>query len=177
MTTNILKILLGLIFLISMTQFSIDLSLKEVNIPITGQSLAVLLVAGLLGAKIGSLTIALYLILGGFGLPVFANGGSGWETFGKGSGGFLYGFLIAGGLIGWLSNQWGIAKFGKNIGLMTIGTVLILVFGVGHLTAKYGLEKALEYGFYPFWPGAVIKIILGGLMLSLWHKMSNKIKG
>jgi len=142
MTTNILKILLGLIFLISMTQFSIDLSLKEVNIPITGQSLAVLLVAGLLGAKIGSLTIALYLILGGFGLPVFANGGSGWETFGKGSGGFLYGFLIAGGLIGWLSNQWGIAKFGKNIGLMTIGTVLILVFGVGHLTAKYGLEKA-----------------------------------
>ena len=176
MKDNILKIILGLIFLISLTQFSIDLSLKQVNIPITGQSLAVLVVAGILGAKWGRLTIGLYLILGGFGLPIFANSGSGWEVFGKGSGGFLYGFLIVGAIVGWLSNQWGIAKFGRNIGLMTIGTALILVFGVGHLTVKYGLEKALEYGFYPFWPGAIIKIIVGAIILTLWYRMSNKIK-
>jgi len=175
MSTIFLKISLGLIFLIAMTQFTLDLSYQEVAIPITGQSLGVLVVASLLGARLGGLTIALYLILGGIGLPVFAKGASGWETFSKGSGGFLYGFLIAGLLIGWLAKRWGIANFFKNIGMMTIGTVVILLFGVGHLTAKYGLGKALEYGFYPFWLGAIIKIIAGALILSLWYQFSNKL--
>jgi len=121
------KIFLGLIFLIAMTQFTLDLSYEEVSIPVTGQSLAVLVVASLLGLRMGSLTIALYLILGGIGLPVFAKGASGWETFSKGSGGFLYGFLIAGFLIGWITERWGIASFFKNIGMMTIGTVVIFI--------------------------------------------------
>lgn len=175
MPTIFFKICLGLIFLIAMTQFSIDLSYQEVAIPITGQSLAVLVVAALSGVRIGSLTIALYLLLGGIGLPIFANSGSGWETFLKGSGGFLYGFLVAGTLTGWLAKQWGIAKLLKNIGVMTIGTIVILLFGIGHLSLKYGLEKALEYGFYPFWPGAIIKIIIGAIILSVWHRFSSKI--
>lgn len=174
MPTIFFKIILGLVFLMAMTQFTIDLSYQEVAIPITGQSLAVLVVAALSGARIGSLTIALYLILGGIGLPVFANGASGWETFAKGSGGFLYGFLVAGYLTGWLTERWGIENFLKNIAIMTLGTAIILLFGVGHLTAKYGLGKALEYGFYPFWPGAVIKVIAGALILSIWYRFSSK---
>lgn len=176
MPTIFFKIFLGLVFLIGMTQFTLDLSYQEVAIPITGQSLAVLVVAALSGARIGSLTILLYLLLGGIGLPVFANGASGWETFGKGSGGFLYGFLVAGGLTGWMAERWGIEIFLKNTGVMAIGTVVILLFGVGHLTVKYGLEKALEYGFYPFWPGAIIKVIAGAVILSVWYQFSRKIK-
>ncbi len=175
MSTIFLKISLGLFFLIAMTQFTLDLSYQEVAIPVTGQSLGVLVIASLLGTRLGGLTIALYLMLGGIGLPVFAKGASGWETFSKGSGGFLYGFLIAGLLIGWLAERWGIANFLKNISMMTIGTVVILLFGVGHLTAKYGLEKALEYGFYPFWPGAIIKVIAGALILLIWYHFSNKL--
>ncbi len=174
MPTIFFKIFLGLIFLIALTQLTLNLSYQEVAIPITGQSLAVLVVTALLGARKGSLTISLYLLLGGIGLPVFANGGSGWEIFTKGSGGFLYGFLIAGGLTGWLAERWGIAHFLKNIGMMGIGTGVILLFGVGHLTAKYGLEKALEYGFFPFWPGAIIKIIAGAVILSICHAIINK---
>lgn len=172
MATIFLKIFLGVVFLIAMTQFTFDLSYQEVAIPITGQSLAVLVVAALLGVRKGSSAIVIYLLLGGIGLPVFANGASGWETFGKGSGGFLYGFLVAGCLTGWLAERWGIAKFVKNTGLMAIGTAIILLFGVGHLTAKYGLEKALEYGFYPFWPGAIIKMMAGAVILSLWNYLS-----
>lgn len=175
MPTIFLKVCVGLIFLIAMTQFSIDLSYQEIAIPITGQSLAVLVVAALSGIRIGSLTILIYLLLGGIGLPVFANGGSGWETFLKGSGGFLYGFLIAGVLTGWLAERWGIANLSKNIGIMSIGTVVILLFGIGHLSLKYGLEKALEYGFYPFWPGAIIKVVIGAIILSIWHPFSSKV--
>lgn len=175
MATIFLKICIGLIFLIAMTQFSIDISYQEVAIPITGQSLAVLVVAALSGARIGSLIIALYLLLGGIGLPVFANSGSGWETFLKGSGGFLYGFLVAGALIGWWAERWGIANLLKNIGMMTIGTMVILLFGIGHLSLKYGLEKALEYGFYPFWPGAIIKVLIGAIIVSVWHRFSSKV--
>ncbi len=169
MATNFFKIISGTVFIIAFTQLSMDLSLGEVSIPVTGQSLAVLTVAALLGIRNGLLAILLYLIAGGLGLPVFANGASGWEIFGKGSGGFLYGFLVAGGLTGWLAERWGIAGFFRNIGMMTIGTALILLFGVGHLTFKYGLEKALEYGFYPFWPGAIVKIIIGAMVLSIWN--------
>jgi len=173
---NFLKIILGTIFIIGLTQLALDLSFKEIPIPITGQSLAVLTVAVLLGFRNGSLAIGLYLLLGAIGLPVFANGAAGWETFGKGSGGFLYGFLVAGSLTGWLAERWGIAKFSKNLLLMGVGTALIILFGVGHLSAMYGLEKALEYGFYPFWPGAIVKIILGAVVLSGWHYFIEKNK-
>ncbi len=170
MPTIILKTFFGFVFLTAMTQFTIDLSYQEVAIPITGQSLGALVIACLLGAKVGGLTILLYLLLGGMGLPVFANGGSGWEVFTKGSGGFLYGFLIAGCLTGWLSERWGISNFLKNIAMMGIGTAIILLFGIGHLTGKYGIGKALEYGFYPFWPGAIIKVVIGAILLSIWHQ-------
>ena len=175
MPTIILKIFLGFVFLTAMAQFTIALSYQEVAIPITGQSLGVLVIACLLGAKNGGLTILLYLLIGGMGLPVFANGGSGWEVFTKSSGGFLYGFLVAGYLTGWLSERWGIGGFMKNVTMMAIGTAIILLFGIGHLTGKYGVEKALEYGFYPFWPGAIIKIGLGAILVSIWHRFFSKI--
>ena len=44
---------------------------------------------------------------------------------------------------------------------------MIIAFGVGHLTYLYGFEKALEYGFYPFWQGAVVKIFLGAIIVFL----------
>ena len=48
---------------------------------------------------------------------------------------------------------------------MAIGTALILICGIAQLTFLYGLDKALEYGFWPFWPGALVKIILGAVII------------
>ena len=48
---------------------------------------------------------------------------------------------------------------------MATGTALILICGIAQLTYLYGLEKALEYGFWPFWPGALVKIILGAVII------------
>ena len=156
---------LGLLLICLGAMVSIDLPWKGGGIPITGQSLAVLVVGFVLGRKLGLLVIAIYLIAGLAGLPVFAKGASGIDTLMGGSGGFLYGFLVGGYVCGALQENGFGASFAKSLIAMTIGTALILTCGIAQLTYLYGFEKALDYGFIPFWPGAIVKIILGALII------------
>ena len=162
---DILMVGLGLLLIYSGAMVSIDLPWKDSGIPITGQSLAVLVVGFVLGRKRGLLIIAIYLIMGLAGLPVFANGASGIDTLVGGSGGFLYGFLVGGYVCGALQeNDFGVS-FAGCLTAMGIGTALVLICGIAQLTHLYGLDKALEYGFWPFWPGAIMKIILGAAIV------------
>ena len=152
-----------------MAGLRIDLPWHELNIAITGQSLAVLVVAYLLGRKLGVLAILLYLLLGILGAPIFAKGASGFAVLLKGSGGFLYGFIPA----AWVLGKCGELEIGRNIfkGVlaMALGTLIILFFGVVHLSVLYDVEKALRLGCYPFIPGALVKIAIGALAIYLWH--------
>ena len=161
---------LGLLLVCLGAMVSIDLPWKGGGIPITGQSLAVLVVGFVLGRKRALFAIALYLILGVMGFPVFAKGASGIDTLMGGSGGFLYGFLIGGYVCGALQENGFGASFAESLMAMTIGTVLILTCGIAQLTYLYGFEKALDYGFIPFWPGAIVKIILGALIIYIIPK-------
>jgi biotin transport system substrate-specific component len=156
---------LGLLLVCLGAMVSIDLPWKDGGIPITGQSLAVLVAGFVLGRNRGLLVIAIYLIAGLAGLPVFARGASGIDTLMGGSGGFLYGFLVGGYVCGALQENGFGDSFAKCLIAMTIGTALILVCGIAQLTYLYGLDKALEYGFWPFWPGAIVKIILGAVIV------------
>ena len=56
-------------------------------------------------------------------------------------------------------------NFLKYLNLMTLGTLILLFFGVTRLAFKFGVRNALEYGFYPFWTGAVIKILVGAIVV------------
>lgn len=156
---------LGLLLICLGAMVSIALPWKGGGIPITGQSLAVLVVGFVLGRKRGLLVIAIYLIAGLAGLPVFAKGASGIDTLLGGSGGFLYGFLVGGYVCGALQENGFGDSFAEGLIVMAIGTALILICGIAQLTYLYGLEKALEYGFWPFWPGALVKIILGAVII------------
>ena len=162
---DILIVGLGLLLICLGAMVSIDLPWKDGGIPITGQSLAVLVVGFVLGRKRGLLVIAIYLITGLVGLPVFAKGASGIDTLMGGSGGFLYGFLVGGYVCGALQENGFGDSFTEGLIVMAIGTALILICGIAQLTFLYGLEKALEYGFWPFWPGALVKIILGAVII------------
>jgi biotin transport system substrate-specific component len=162
---DILMASLGLLLICLGAMVSIDLPWKGGGIPITGQSLAVLVVGFVLGRKRALFAIALYLILGVMGFPVFAKGASGIDTLMGGSGGFLYGFLIGGYVCGALQENGFGASFAESLIAMTIGTALILTCGIAQLTYLYGFEKALDYGLIPFWPGAIVKIILGALII------------
>ncbi len=162
---NTLMIGLGVLVISFGAMVAINFQWNESEIPITGQSLAVLVVGFVLGRKRGVLAISIYLILGLVGLPIFANGASGVESFTGGSGGFLYGFILGGYVSGVLQEEGYGRRFLHCLVAMTIGTVIILVFGIAHLTYLYGFEKALQYGFFPFWPGAIVKIILGAVII------------
>ena len=156
---------LGVLVICLGAMIAFNLPLNGSDIPITGQSLAVLVIGFVLGRKRALFAIALYLILGVMGFPVFAKGASGIDTLIGGSGGFLYGFLVGGYVCGALQEKGFGDSFAECLTAMTIGTALILVCGLAQLTYLYGLDKALEYGFWPFWPGAIMKIILGAVIV------------
>ena len=156
---------LGVLVICLGAMIAFNLPLNGSDIPITGQSLAVLVIGFVLGRKRALFAIALYLILGVMGFPVFAKGASGIDTLIGGSGGFLYGFLVGGYVCGALQENGFGDSFAECLTAMTIGTGLILVCGIAQLTYLYGLDKALEYGFWPFWPGAIMKIILGAVIV------------
>ncbi len=160
---SILYTFLSVAIISIFAQIAYDVPWSETTIPISGQTFAVLVVGMLLGRNWGSLAVVIYLLIGGLGLPVFADGGYGWESFTKGTGGFLIGFAVATFIIGYLAEKgWG-QTFGKCLLAMLIGTLIIMAFGLAYLAYLYGSRKALEYGFYPFIPGAILKILLGAL--------------
>jgi len=165
------KILFSVLFIALFAQISINVPIGESDIPITGQTFAVLLVAYFFKCSIGTLAVFSYVLLGAIGLPIFANGTSGIDTLTGASGGFLTGFIFSAYVVGYLGEKdWSISFF-KSLLAMTIGTTIILLFGIGRLAFMYGVDKALEYGFYPFWKGAIFKILLGATILPLYHRL------
>ncbi len=128
-------------------------------VPIVLQNLFVMLAGLLLGSRWGFISIAVYLLAGAVGLPVFAGGTGGIGKFIGPTGGYLAGFAIAAFLIGTISEK------GKNsiitdIIAMIIGTVVIYAVGITWLKVVTGMDfiKALNVGMLPFIPGDLIKI-------------------
>jgi biotin transport system substrate-specific component len=161
---HVLLALTGALIVAVFAQVNIDL---PGGIPISGQSFAVLLTAIILGRLWGTISILFYVLMGVSGLPVFADGASGIVVLTSGSGGFIIGFLFAAFVTGWLGDIEWKKSFWKSLFAMTIGTIIILVFGVGKLTYDYTFFQALEWGFHPFLWGAIIKIILGATVAYL----------
>lgn len=167
------KIILSILFIAFFAQISIKVPVGESDIPITGQTFAVLLVAYFYQRKIGTIAIFSYVLLGTIGFPIFADGKSGWEVLTGGSGGFLFGFIISAYIVGFLGEKDWPKSFPKSLLAMTLGTLIILFFGISRLAIIYGFDKAMAYGFYPFWKGAIFKIILGASILPLYHRLKS----
>lgn len=165
------KTIVALLLLIASAYVSVTLPISEKGIPFTAQSLVVFYLAGMLLPSRTFVVIAGYLILGIIGLPVFADGGSGWSKIVGASGGFLYGFLFSGMFIAMALWKERLHSLGHIMIIMILGTVVLFVFGIGHLSYKFGFEKALEYGFHPFWKMALVKAILASLMV-FWSNRS-----
>jgi biotin transport system substrate-specific component len=148
-------------------------------IPITGQTLSVLVVGGALGLRRGALSVLLYLLLGLF-LPVYAGQTHGLQNIvGVGShgvvlglrGGYLVGFLFAGAIVGWLAELGWDRHIGGAIGAMIIGEVAIYAIGVPWLAYAAGLtpDVAIQKGFMPFVVGDAIKLaIAAGIFPFAW---------
>ncbi len=147
----------------------ISISLWFTPVPITGQTLGVLLVGAALGSRRGALAIVLYLIEGGFGLPFFAGGGSGWVAFSGPTGGYLIGFVVAAYVVGWMAERGWDRRFWTAAVAMLAGEFLIYLFGVPWLAYFVGAGDALPLGMFPFIPGDIAKLVVAALVLpSTW---------
>lgn len=169
--SNILQIVISIAIIAVLAQVTLHLPGNAGQIPITGQTLAVLVVSFFLPTRWAAACLIFYVLLGAIGLPIFADGKSGWGVLSGGSGGFLIGFIIAAAVVGYLGEK----QWGKSLHLAlaanAIGTVIILCAGLLWLSYLYGLTKALEYGLYPFWEGAIIKAVIGALIVWGIHKI------
>jgi biotin transport system substrate-specific component len=127
-------------------------------VPITMQTLFVLLAGASIGAGWGTLSQWTYVGLGVLGLPLFAGGASGLAVLAGPTGGYLLSFLVAPWVIGTLLRRSN--RMGWQIVSFTVGKLVILALGVAHLTLFYthDLGRSLAVGVVPFLPGAVFKI-------------------
>ncbi|HWE82084.1 MAG TPA: biotin transporter BioY [Gaiellaceae bacterium] len=140
-------------------------------IPITLQTFPVLLVGAALGTVRGAASLALYLLLGMAGVPLYADHNHGWNTFSGATGGYIVGFVVAAALIGWLSERGWDRRFSSSVAAMLSGSVVIYIFGALWLRHSLHLNWAntLEDGVYPFVPFDLLKVYLAAATLpSAW---------
>ena len=133
---------------------SAQVALPMWPVPATLQSLVVLLLGGLGGARLGLAAVALYLAEGVLGLPVFAGGIAGPVALAGPTAGYLLGFLPAAWLAGVLTRHGGWWR--QALGLLAAHCVLF-VPGVLWLAGFIGLERAVMAGFLLFLPATLIK--------------------
>lgn len=144
-------------------------------VPITGQTLAVLLVGSVLGALRGTLAMVLYAVLGIVGLPVFSDASHGAGVIFGPSGGYIIGFIFAAALTGWLAQRaWDHRIVGAVLSF-TAGTVITFAIGLPWLAASLhlNLEQTLQGGLYPFIIGGAVKALLAaGIISFAWHRIA-----
>jgi biotin transporter BioY len=139
-------------------------------VPLTGQTLGILLTAGLLGRKKGIAAVFSYILLGTLGMPFFAGGDFGLARLAGPTGGYLIGFAAAAYFVGFMSDRGMFRSFKTAALLMMTGNAIIYIFGVLWLSNFVGWENVLSVGVYPFIPGDIIKILIAGSLVPIGSK-------
>jgi biotin transport system substrate-specific component len=131
-------------------------------VPITGQTLIVLLAGAALGSRGGAASQLAYLAEGAIGLPVFAGGAAGIGVIVGPTGGYLIGFVAAAGVVGWLVERGALRSALTSVAAMLAGSVVVYLFGIAWLShfVPGGLAVLLAQGALPFLPGDVLKSLI-----------------
>jgi biotin transport system substrate-specific component len=147
------------------------ITLGFIPVPITAQSLGVMLAGVILGAKRGTLAVLLTILIAAIGLPVLSGGRGGLSIFYTPTTGYLIGWVAAAFVTGYLSeklvnrDQTGMVQgVGFFLASVAGGVVVLYVFGIAYLAVASGLgfEKAF-LGSMAFIPGDVLKAGLAAL--------------
>lgn len=165
-------------------------------VPITGQTFAVLVTGGALGAWRGAGALTVYMFMGSLCLPVFAPAsgvteglwdlhfilpwsGSCGLVWSLSSGGYIVGFILAAGLVGWLAERgWDRKQWGHLA--MFLGNAVLYVPGLIWLNidaASGDWVKTLEWGLYPFIIGDMMKLFLASLTLPAAWALVARMRG
>jgi biotin transport system substrate-specific component len=147
-------------------------------VPVTGQTLGVLLIGALLGSKRGGIALLVHLAEGLAGLPVFAEGSTAWTLTRLGvptiigpTAGYLFAFPVAAFVVGWLAERGWDRRPLTAAGAMVVGQAAIYVGGLAWLSFYVGAERAVPLGMLPFLAGDAVKLALAATALPLGWKL------
>ena len=179
--TDMFLVVAGVLFTAAAAQLVIPIW----PVPITGQTLAVLLVGSALGAVRGAVSLAMYALVGLLGLPVFApqDDGShltGFAALAAPSFGYIVGFILSAALVGWIAERAGDRKvLGAALSFLG-GTVATFAIGLPWLAITLGLslESTLQFGLYPFIVGGLIKAAIAAVLIpGVWAIIARRDRG
>ena len=153
-------------------------------VPVTMQTFAVLTIGAAYGLRLGVATLLAYLAVGALGYDVFTSSSA--ESNGIAymmgpTGGYLVGFVLAAGLLGWLARLGWDRSTGRMAAAMLIGNLVIYAAGLawlGHLfAADHGWATVLDWGLWPFLAGDALKLALAALVFPLAWKAVGEARG
>ena len=135
-------------------------------VPVTLQTLAVLLAGCLLGSGRGALAVIAYLGEGFAGLPVFSGGTAGISHLLGPTGGYLLGFVAAAFVVGMFAERGAARSRLGTLVMLIVGNVVLYVPGVIWLGVYTGMDRAVSLGFLPFVIGDLLKTAAGWGLLT-----------
>lgn len=165
-TTTIIMTLTGLMaaFICLLGPFSVPVPFSPV--PFSLCTLVIYFAVYVLGAGLGISSVAIYLLLGFVGLPVFSGFTGGVGKLLGATGGYLIGYLFIACISGCFINRWGNSYTPHNFIMcffgMTLGTIVCYLFGTLWLSYQLSLNftTALSVGVLPYIPLDILKMIL-----------------
>lgn len=152
----------------ALTAIGAYISIPIGPVPITLQTMFVLMSGIILGSKRGAIAQMVYMIVGLIGIPVFAGGSGGIGSILTPSFGFIFGFIAMAYITGYLYER------GVNVWLSCLaGSVVLYLIGIpymafilnSYLGNSFDLLKILNLGLIPFIPGDSLKVIAAGLSI------------
>jgi biotin transport system substrate-specific component len=156
---------LGVLFTALLAQVAVPVPGSPV--PITGQTLAVVLTAASLGPLRGTAVQVVYILAALVGLPFYSDASGGYDVVFGATGGYVFGFIPAAYLIGLAAKHGADRNVWKSVPLFIAGQAVIFAVGVPWLAVSTGqsLTWALENGFYPFILGGIVKAAIAAIVL------------
>ncbi|MGM4922287.1 biotin transporter BioY [Tardiphaga sp. 804_B3_N1_9] len=163
-------------FGVALLAVSAKINLPLPYVPMTLQTLVVLMIGAVYGWRLGTLTIIAYLAVGALGLPVFAGPVGGLKPLTGATAGFLSGFVVAAFVTGWFSERGWDRSMVRLFVAMAIGHIVIMAMGFVWLAygMKLGAEKAWLVGVMPFLAGALVKNTLGAILVPVLRGMVDR---
>lgn len=166
-------VLMGAMLTVIGAQISVHVPPSPV--PVTGQTLGVVLAGAALGWRRGAASQALYVVLGLF-VPVYADGASGIHVVWGATGGYLVGFVVAAALMGRLAELGADRRPLRSFVTFCAGQLAIFGIGVPWLQAATGMPwgDAVHNGFTIFIAGGIVKALVAGAVLpAAWGLVAN----
>ena len=173
--SNAVLVVSGVLGLAALAQIAIPVPGSPV--PVTGQTLGVLILGTAYGSTLGVTTFAIYILAGVAGAPVFANSGHGLDRIVGATGGYLIGMLVATFVLGQLARFRLDQNFLTALPSMLIGTITTFAFGLVWLHQYTGQswDWTIKAGLTPFIVGEVLKIAIAGTSLPVvWRVLKRK---